>query len=68
MSIYEPMIQKEGNIVQYSHRFWGTQKIVRLIKMCLNEMYSKVQIGKNLSDNIPVQNCLKQRDTLLPLF
>jgi hypothetical protein len=25
-------------------------KLVRLIKMCLNEMYSKVHIGKHLSD------------------
>jgi len=25
-------------------------KMVRLIKMCLNETYSRVRIGKNLSD------------------
>jgi RimJ/RimL family protein N-acetyltransferase len=28
----------------------------RLIKMCLNETYSKVCIGKYLSDNFPIQN------------
>jgi hypothetical protein len=28
------------------------KKLVRLIKMCLNETYSKVCVGKNLSDNI----------------
>jgi hypothetical protein len=27
-----------------------TMKSVRLIKKCLNEIYSKVDIGKNLSD------------------
>jgi hypothetical protein len=26
------------------------RKLVRLIKMCLNETYSRVRIGKNLSD------------------
>jgi hypothetical protein len=31
-------------------------KLVRLIKMCLNETYGKVCIGKNLSDTFPIQN------------
>jgi hypothetical protein len=31
-------------------------------------MYSKVCIGKNLSDSFPLQNCLKQGDALLPLL
>jgi hypothetical protein len=35
-------------------------KLVRLIKMCLNETYSKVCIGKHLSDDFPIQNGLKQ--------
>jgi hypothetical protein len=39
-------------------------KLVRLIKMCLNETHSKVRIGKHLSDNFPVQNGLKQGDAL----
>jgi hypothetical protein len=43
-------------------------KLVRLIKMCLNEMYSKEHIGKYLSDNIPILNGLKQGDALLPLL
>ena len=33
--------------------------------MCLNETYSKVCIGKYLYDAFPVQNCLKQADTVL---
>jgi hypothetical protein len=43
-------------------------KLVRLIKICLNETYSKVRIGKYLSDAFPVQNGLKQGDTLSPLL
>jgi hypothetical protein len=43
-------------------------KLVRLIKMCLNETYDKVCIGKNLSDNILIQIGLKQRDVLLVLL
>jgi hypothetical protein len=34
-------------------------KLVRLIKMCLSEIYSKVHIGKHLSDSFPMQNGLK---------
>jgi hypothetical protein len=41
---------------------------VRLIKMCLNESYSKVHAGKLLSDKFPIQNGLKQRDALSPLL
>jgi hypothetical protein len=32
---------------------------IMLIEMCLNETYSKVRIGKNLSDAFPIQNGLK---------
>jgi hypothetical protein len=39
-------------------------KLVRLIKMCLNETYSKVCIGTYFSDNFPIQNGLKQGDAL----
>ncbi|PNF34567.1 hypothetical protein B7P43_G10641 [Cryptotermes secundus] len=43
-------------------------KLVRLIKMCLNETYSKVCIGKHLSDKFRIQNGLKQGDALSPLL
>jgi hypothetical protein len=36
--------------------------------MCLNGTYSKVRIGKHLTDDIPIQNGLKQGDALLPLL
>jgi len=43
-------------------------KLVRLIKMCLNETHSKVQVGRHLSSVFPLRNGLKQGDALLPLF
>jgi hypothetical protein len=43
-------------------------KLFRLIKMCLNKTYSKVRIGKHLSDMFPIQNGLKQGDALSPLI
>jgi hypothetical protein len=43
-------------------------KLVRLIKMCLNETYSNVRIGKHLSESFPIQNGLKQGDALSPLL
>jgi hypothetical protein len=43
-------------------------KLIRLIKMCLNEAYSKVRIGKHLSDSFPIQTGLKQGDALSPLL
>jgi hypothetical protein len=36
--------------------------------MCLSETYSKVRIGKHLSDSFPIQNYLKQGDALSPLL
>jgi hypothetical protein len=41
-------------------------KLIRLIINCLNKIYSKVRIGKNLSDEFPIQDVLKQGDPLLP--
>jgi hypothetical protein len=43
-------------------------KLVRLIKMCLNETYTKVSIGKYLSDSFPIQNGLKHGAALSPLL
>jgi hypothetical protein len=48
--------------------FGVPMKLVRLIKMCLNQTYSKDRIGKHLSDNFPIQNGLKQGDALTPLL
>jgi hypothetical protein len=48
--------------------FGVPSKLVGLIKMCLNETYSTVHIGKNLSDKFTIQNGLKQGDALSPLL
>jgi hypothetical protein len=37
-----------------------------MIKMCLNETYSKFSIGKHLSESFPIQNGLKQGDAFSP--
>jgi hypothetical protein len=51
-----------GREVLYSIliEFGVPTRLVRLIKMCLNEMFTKVHIGKHLSDNFPIQNGLKE--------
>jgi len=43
-------------------------KLIRLIKMCLNETYSTVWVGKNLFDMLPIKNGLKQGDALSSLI
>jgi len=42
------------------------KKLVKLIKMCLTETYSRVRVGKNLSDMFPIRNSLKQGDAPSP--
>ena len=43
-------------------------KLVRPIKIYLNEAYCRVRIGKHLSDIHPIKNGLKQGDALSPLL
>jgi hypothetical protein len=43
-------------------------KMVRLIKMCLNETYKRVRVGKHLSDMFPIKNGLKKEDALSPFL
>ena len=43
-------------------------KLVRLIRMCVNETCSRDWMGKHLSDVFPFKNGLKQGDALLPLI
>ena len=58
----------------HSLRILGTvvlrvvKKMIRLIKMCLTETYSRVRASKNLSDVFPIRNGLKQGDALSPLL
>jgi len=41
-------------------KFGIPRKLVTLIKMCLNDTYSSVRVGKNLSDMFPLNNVLKK--------
>ena len=43
-------------------------QMVRLIKMCLNETYSTVRVGKHLSGMFPTENGLNQGGALSPLL
>jgi hypothetical protein len=36
--------------------------------MCLNESYSRVWVGKHLSNTFPIENALKQGDAVRLLF
>ena len=36
--------------------------------MCSTETYSRVRVGRNLSDRFPIRNGLKQGDVLSPLL
>ena len=48
---------------------FGIPKIlVRLIKICLSETYSRVRVGRFLSDAFPIHCGLKQGDALSPLL
>jgi hypothetical protein len=62
------MIQLGGNIYNILIEFGIPRKLVRLIKMCLNETYSKIRMGKLLSGAFPIKNGLKQGDALSPLL
>jgi len=44
------------------------RKLVRLIKMSLTETYSRVWVGKNVSDRFRIRNGLKQGDALTPML
>jgi len=44
------------------------RKLVRLIKISLTETYSRVRVGKNVSDRFSIRNGLKQGDALSPML
>jgi len=48
--------------------FGTPMKLVKLIKMFLNETCSKICVGKHLPDIFPIQNGPKQGDPLWPLI
>jgi len=59
---------RSGFLYNILNEFDIPTKLVRLIKMCLAETCSRVQVDKNLSDMFPIRNEWKQGDALLPLL
>jgi len=58
----------ERSCIIFSLEFGIPMKLLRLIKVCKTETYSKVWVGKNLSDMFPIRNGLKQGDVLSPFL
>jgi hypothetical protein len=44
------------------------RKLIGLIIMCVNYMYSTACLDRNLAYNFPIQNSLKEEDALSPLL
>ena len=62
------MIQLEGmSYIMFSLSL-VPGKLVRVIKICLNDICSRARIGKHLSDIFPITDSLKQGDALAPLL
>jgi hypothetical protein len=55
-------------MIQILIEFRIPRKLAGIIKMCLNETYSKVHIGKNLTEKFPIQNGLRQGDASSPFL
>ena len=66
LQAYDP-VRREG-LYNILFEFGIPMKLVRLIKMCLAETYSRIRVGKDLSDMFPIRNGLKQGDGLSPLL
>jgi len=56
------------NSITFSLKLASPMEVVRLIKIRLNETYSRVRVGKELSDMFPITNGLKQGDAVSPLL
>ena len=55
-------------LVQYFHWVWYPHETGKANKMCLNETYSRVRVGKHLSDMFHIKNDLKQGDASSPML
>jgi len=63
------MIRLGGGVLHNTLIEFGIpMKLVRLIKMYLTATFSRVRVGKTLSDMFPIRNGLKQGDALSPLL
>jgi hypothetical protein len=55
---------RRGILYDILIEFGIPMKVVRVIKMCLNETCSSVWVGKHFSDMFPIKNGLKQGDAV----
>jgi len=42
------------------NEFGTSKQLVWLLKMCLNEIYSRLRVGKQLSEMLPIKDGLKK--------
>ena len=59
---------RRGVLYKILFEFGISRKLVRLIKMSLSGIYSRVRVDKNVSEMFPIRNGLKQGDALSPLL
>jgi len=57
-----------GGLAVYSNWVWYPYETGKANKNVSDWTYSRVRVGKNLSDIFPVKNGLKQGDDLSPLL
>jgi len=50
------------------NEFGIPRKLIMLINMSLTETYSRVRLGKNVSDRFPIRNGLKPGDAPSPML
>jgi len=62
------MIQLGGTLYNILIEFAIPMELVRPIRMSLTETYSRVRVGKNLSDMFPIRNGLNQGDAVSSLL
>ena len=63
------MVRLGGEVVYTILIEFGVpMKLARLIKVCLNETYTRVWVGKHLSDMLPIMNGVQQLYTLSQLL
>ena len=58
------IFQLGGGLMQDSDQLGIPRKLVGLLKMSRTETYSRVRVGKNVSDSFPIGNVVKQGDAL----
>ena len=62
------MTLKKRIFLRYPIKFGVPEKLVRLIKTCLDETQSVVRKYNSLSSSFPIESILKQGDALSPLL